>query len=105
MNVMQTQVTIAWESEKGNITGLTALKGQDSLVFFTHLTGPRRTRSTSPPRPRLLLLSGALSLLQSASRTRRSRVLGVSKTRRTVSSPGGASMFFEVEDRARSSGL
>ena len=44
MNVMQTQVTIAWESEKGDITSLAASKGQVSLVFFTHLIGPRWTR-------------------------------------------------------------
>lgn len=44
MNVMQTQVTIAWESEKGDITSLAASKGQASLVFFTHLIGPRWTR-------------------------------------------------------------
>jgi hypothetical protein len=68
MNVMQTQVTIAWESEKGDI-GLTASKGQDSLVFFTHLTGPRWTRSTSPSRLRLLVLPHTLGLLESASRT------------------------------------
>jgi len=53
MNVMQTQVTIAWESEKGDITSLAASKGQDSLVFFTHLTGPRWTRSTFTSRLRL----------------------------------------------------
>lgn len=54
MNVMQTQVTIAWESEKGDITSLAASKGQVSLVFFTHLIGPRWTRSTFSSRSRLL---------------------------------------------------
>jgi hypothetical protein len=63
MNVMQTQVTIAWESKEGNITSLAASKGQDSLVFFTHLTGPRWTRSTFPPRSRLLYSQTPQSLV------------------------------------------
>lgn len=57
MNVMQTQVTIAWESKKGDIIGLAASKGQDSLGFFTYLIGPRWTRSISPSRFRLLSAS------------------------------------------------
>jgi len=48
---------------KGDI-GLTASKGQDSLVFFTHLTGPRWSRSTSPFRLRLRVSPSTLGLLR-----------------------------------------
>lgn len=43
---MQTQVTIAWESKKGDIIGLAASKGQDSLVSL-HISQNRAGRVES----------------------------------------------------------